>query len=68
MSSVIKIDNLTKSYGKHRGVANVSFAVEEGDIFGFLGRLSVPCWDSYGFRPAASISLARISAGKRRQF
>ena len=37
MSSVIKIDNLTKSYGKHRGVANVSFAVEEGDIFGFLG-------------------------------
>ena len=29
--------NLTKSYGKHRGVANVSFAVEEGDIFGFLG-------------------------------
>lgn len=37
MSSVIKIDNLTKNYGKHRGVADVSFAVEEGDIFGFLG-------------------------------
>lgn len=37
MRSVIKIDNLTKNYGKHRGVADVSFAVEEGDIFGFLG-------------------------------
>lgn len=37
MSSVIEIDNLTKNYGKHRGVADVSFAVEEGDIFGFLG-------------------------------
>ena len=34
---VIEIDNLTKRYGKHRGVEEVSFSVEEGDIFGFLG-------------------------------
>ena len=37
MSHVIEIDRLTKNYGKHRGVIDLSFAVEEGDIFGFLG-------------------------------
>ena len=34
---VIEINNLTKSYGKNRGVIDVTFSVEEGDIFGFLG-------------------------------
>lgn len=37
MSHVIEISNLTKNYGKHRGVSGVSFTVEQGDIFGFLG-------------------------------
>lgn len=37
MNTVIEINNLTKKYGKHRGVENITFAVEEGDIFGFLG-------------------------------
>jgi len=37
MSSVIEIKNLTKSYGKNRGVTDVSLSIEEGDIFGFLG-------------------------------
>ena len=37
MSKVIEIENLTKYYGKHRGAEDVSFYVEEGDIFGFLG-------------------------------
>lgn len=37
MRNVIEIDGLTKNYGKHRGVSEVSFQVEEGDIFGFLG-------------------------------
>lgn len=37
MSNVIEIQNLTKNYGKNRGVSNVSFEVKEGDIFGFLG-------------------------------
>lgn len=37
MGKVIEIQNLTKYYGKHRGVSDVSFQVEEGDIFGFLG-------------------------------
>ena len=37
MSSVISIRNLTKSYGTNRGVIDVSFDVNEGEIFGFLG-------------------------------
>lgn len=37
MSNVIEIKNLTKNYGKNRGVSGVSFEVKEGDIFGFLG-------------------------------
>ncbi|MGN0432340.1 MAG: ABC transporter ATP-binding protein [Lachnospiraceae bacterium] len=37
MSNAIEIRNLTKYYGKHRGVDNISLAVEEGDMFGFLG-------------------------------
>ncbi|MBQ9934805.1 MAG: ABC transporter ATP-binding protein [Lachnospiraceae bacterium] len=37
MSKVIEIANLTKYYGKHRGAEDVTFSVEEGDIFGFLG-------------------------------
>ena len=37
MQNVIEIERLTKNYGKHRGVSDVSFRVGEGDIFGFLG-------------------------------
>jgi len=35
--SVIEIKNLTKNYGKARGVNNVSLNVEQGEIFGFIG-------------------------------
>ncbi len=35
--SVIKINNLTKYYGTHKGIEDVSFSVEEGEIFGFIG-------------------------------
>ena len=37
MTNVIEIEHLTKSYGKARGVIDVSLKVKEGDIFGFLG-------------------------------
>ncbi len=37
MANAVEIMNLTKSYGKNRGVIDVSLAVKEGDIFGFLG-------------------------------
>ena len=34
---MIEIQGLTKSYGKNRGVIDVSFCLKEGDIFGFIG-------------------------------
>ena len=37
MEKIIEISNLTKNYGKHRGVEDVSFSVNKGEIFGFLG-------------------------------
>lgn len=33
----IEITNLTKFYGKEKGISNVSFSVEKGEIFGFIG-------------------------------
>ena len=35
--SVIEVTDLTKYYGKARGIIDVSFQVEEGEIFGFIG-------------------------------
>jgi ABC-2 type transport system ATP-binding protein len=35
--SIIEVNNLTKYYGKSRGIVEVSFKVEEGEIFGFIG-------------------------------
>ena len=37
MSSIIQTTQLTKSYGSSRGILDVTFAVEEGEVFGFLG-------------------------------
>jgi len=35
--NAIEIKQLTKSYGKARGIVDVSFEVKEGEIFGFIG-------------------------------
>jgi ABC-2 type transport system ATP-binding protein len=35
--NVIEINNLTKTYGKSRGISDISFHVEQGEIFGFIG-------------------------------
>src|SRR5205823_5825627 len=37
MTAIIEVEGLTKSYGSKRGITNVSFNVEEGEVFGFLG-------------------------------
>src|SRR5690242_10793170 len=37
MSAIIEVEGLTKSYGGKRGIQDVSFQVEEGEVFGFLG-------------------------------
>jgi ABC-2 type transport system ATP-binding protein len=34
---IIEVNQLTKYYGKSRGIVDVSFNVEEGEIFGFIG-------------------------------
>ncbi|RHW43555.1 ABC transporter ATP-binding protein [Neobacillus notoginsengisoli] len=35
--NVIEINKLTKNYGKARGITEISFHVEKGEIFGFIG-------------------------------
>src|SRR4030043_2023526 len=35
--SIIEVNKLTKYYGKARGIVDVSFSVDEGEIFGFIG-------------------------------
>ena len=35
--NVIEINHLTKNYGKARGITDITFQVEEGEIFGFIG-------------------------------
>jgi ABC-2 type transport system ATP-binding protein len=37
MSAVIETKNLTKYYGRARGIIDVNLTVEEGEIFGFIG-------------------------------
>lgn len=37
MSAVIEASRLTKSYGRRRGIEEVSFTVASGEVFGFLG-------------------------------
>ncbi len=34
---LIEVCNLTKDYGSHRGVFDISFQVKKGEVFGFLG-------------------------------
>jgi ABC-2 type transport system ATP-binding protein len=35
--NVIEIKNLTKQYGKSRGIIDVNLNVEQGEVFGFIG-------------------------------
>ncbi len=35
--SIIEVNHLTKYYGKSRGIVDVSFKVEDGEVFGFIG-------------------------------
>jgi ABC-2 type transport system ATP-binding protein len=37
MAAMIETEGLTKSYGSKRGIVDVTFKVDEGDVFGFLG-------------------------------
>ncbi|CAK7077472.1 ABC transporter ATP-binding protein [Tissierella carlieri] len=35
--SVITVSNLTKDYGKNRGIFDLSFEIQKGEVFGYLG-------------------------------
>jgi ABC-2 type transport system ATP-binding protein len=37
MNAIIQAEELTKSYGSHRGIIDVDLQVNEGEAFGFLG-------------------------------
>jgi ABC-2 type transport system ATP-binding protein len=37
MTAIIQTEQLTKSYGPHRGIIDVDLTVQPGEIFGFLG-------------------------------
>ena len=37
MAAIIQTEQLTKYYGRHRGIEDVDLEVGEGEIFGFLG-------------------------------
>ena len=37
MPSVIRTERLTKTYGSHRGIADVDLEIGQGEVFGFLG-------------------------------
>jgi ABC-2 type transport system ATP-binding protein len=37
MNELIQVDQLTRFYGDHRAVNNVTFTLEKGEILGFLG-------------------------------
>ena len=50
----IKTENLTKYYGKSRGVLELNLSVKQSEVFGFIGPNGagnllpfVPCWDWY---------------------
>lgn len=37
MENAIKIDNLTKRYGKILGIENVDLEIRKGEVYGFIG-------------------------------
>ena len=37
MNTIIKIDNLTKTYGSLKAVDDLSFEIRKGELFAFLG-------------------------------
>ncbi|HLG76270.1 MAG TPA: ATP-binding cassette domain-containing protein, partial [Ktedonobacteraceae bacterium] len=37
MAAIIEVDHLTKRFGDHVAVNDISFTVESGEVFGLLG-------------------------------
>lgn len=60
MESIIKVKNLTKSYGNLNAVDNISFDISNGEIFGFLGPNAAGKTTTINMLTG----MARISGGK----
>jgi ABC-2 type transport system ATP-binding protein len=64
--SVIEVEHLSKSYGSTVAVDNISFSVEEGEIFGILGpngagkTTTVECIEGVRTRDAGSVRVLGI--------
>ena len=43
MDIALQINNLSKAYGKHQVLENISFTVVKGEIFALLGTNGIPC-------------------------
>ncbi|MFI9552221.1 ABC transporter ATP-binding protein [Nonomuraea endophytica] len=69
---LIEVTNLRKSYKDHVAVEDVSFSVEEGEIFGILGpngagkTTTVECVSGLRRRDGGQISVAGIDPGRDR--
>jgi ABC-2 type transport system ATP-binding protein len=37
MTAIIEVDHLVKAFGTHRAVNDISFTIQEGEVFGLLG-------------------------------
>jgi len=37
MGAIVQTEGLTKTYGSNRGIDDVTFSINEGEVFGFLG-------------------------------
>ena len=37
INTIVKVSNLTKFYGKTKGIEKVSFEIHEGEIYGLMG-------------------------------
>jgi ABC-2 type transport system ATP-binding protein len=66
MNNIIEIQNLTKFYGKSRGIIDVSFDVKEGEIFGFYRpeRGRKIHHDPHAARPHLPHQRARVSSSE----
>lgn len=64
MMSMIEVSHLTKFYGKSRGIEDVSFNVEAGEIFGFIG----PNGAGKSTTIRLLLSLIHLSRGEARVF
>lgn len=63
--TILEIQNLTKYYGKIRGVENLSLKLEEGEIFGFIGPNGAMIIDTPGMR---ELGMWEVSEGLDKTF